>query len=393
MQRISELLIKRLSVRLSPAEEAELKAWRDECEENRRLYDRLTDPASLKKSLDLWHMVDTARPCRDMQNHVNLILRRRRIRSYVSIAAAFAAVVVGIAMFLRSDFSLDSSKVGLASGRHQAVTAIDDIKPGVVCATLSDEQGNNIVLQAADTASTANVTAILLDNAPVTTSVTDTVARELCLDVPRGGEFKVQLEDGTEVWLNSASRLYYPATFSGDTRRVRIEGEAYLSVAADSLRPFLVETDNQLVRVYGTAFNIRNYPEEQGVYTTLEHGKVSLRRADDIGGELFLTPGHQAVFNTSDYLVNVRQVNTDVVTSWRKGRFVFEHQTLLRIMQDLSRWYDFDYEFADESLKREEFMGSIPRYSDFTTAISILEKCGGIRFAVADGKVLVGRSE
>ena len=61
-------------------------------------------------------------------------------------------------------------------------------------------------------------------------------------------------------------------------------------------------------------------------------------------------------------------------------------------MQDLSRWYDFDYEIADASLGKEEFMGSIPRYSDFTTAISILEKCGGIRFTVADGKVIVSRT-
>ena len=209
---------------------------------------------------------------------------------------------------------------------------------------------------------------------------------------PRGGEFKVQLEDGTEVWLNSSSKLYYPKTFSGDVRKVRIEGEAYFAVATDSLRPFYVETENQLVRVYGTSFNIRYYPEESEVYTTLEKGRVSLQRADDLGGELFLTPGHQSVFAISDMKVRVRPVNTDVVTSWRKGRFVFEHQTLLRIMQDLSRWYDFDYEIADASLGKEEFMGSIPRYSDFTTAISILEKCGGIRFTVADGKVIVSRT-
>ena len=173
---------------------------------------------------------------------------------------------------------------------------------------------------------------------------------------------------------------------------MRIEGEAYFAVATDSLRPFYVETENQLVRVYGTSFNIRYYPEESEVYTTLEKGRVSLQRADDLGGELFLTPGHQSVFAISDMKVRVRPVNTDVVTSWRKGRFVFEHQTLLRIMQDLSRWYDFDYEIADASLGKEEFMGSIPRYSDFTTAISILEKCGGIRFTVADGKVIVSRT-
>lgn len=383
MQRISELLIKKISSALSPEEEEELQSWRNENEENARLYDRLTDPASLKASLDLWSMVDTQRSCREMQYQVNKMVRHRHVSYYISVAAALAVVLL-LTMFFYSTGDIELQPVAETAGGDSSVTAIEEIKPGVTYATLSDAAGHNVALNASDTAVVASV---LLSGGEC-----DSLDHELCLDVPRGGEFKVQLEDGTEVWLNSSSKLYYPKTFSGDVRKVRIEGEAYFAVATDSLRPFYVETENQLVRVYGTSFNIRYYPEESEVYTTLEKGRVSLQRADDLGGELFLTPGHQSVFAISDMKVRVRPVNTDVVTSWRKGRFVFEHQTLLRIMQDLSRWYDFDYEIADASLGKEEFMGSIPRYSDFTTAISILEKCGGIRFTVADGKVIVSRS-
>lgn len=383
MQRISELLIKKISSALSPEEEEELQSWRNENEENARLYDRLTDPASLKASLDLWSMVDTQRSCREMQYQVNKMVRHRHVSYYISVAAALAVVLL-LTMLFYSTGDVELQPVAETAGGDSSVTAIEEIKPGVTYATLSDAAGHNVALNASDTAVVASV---LLSGGEC-----DSLTRELCLDVPRGGEFKVQLEDGTEVWLNSSSKLYYPKTFSGDVRKVRIEGEAYFAVATDSLRPFYVETENQLVRVYGTSFNIRYYPEESEVYTTLEKGRVSLQRADDLGGELFLTPGHQSVFAISDMKVRVRPVNTDVVTSWRKGRFVFEHQTLLRIMQDLSRWYDFDYEIADASLGKEEFMGSIPRYSDFTTAISILEKCGGIRFTVADGKVIVSRT-
>ena len=356
-----------------------MQSWRNENEENARLYDRLTDPASLKASLDLWSMVDTQRSCREMQYQVNKMVRHY----YISVAAALAVVLL-LTMIFYSTGDIELQPVAETAGGDSSVTAIEEIKPGVTYATLSDAAGHNVALNASDTAVVASV---LLSGGEC-----DSLDHELCLDVPRGGEFKVQLEDGTEVWLNSSSKLYYPKTFSGDVRKVRIEGEAYFAVATDSLRPFYVETENQLVRVYGTSFNIRYYPEESEVYTTLEKGRVSLQRADDLGGELFLTPGHQSVFAISDMKVRVRPVNTDVVTSWRKGRFVFEHQTLLRIMQDLSRWYDFDYEIADVSLGKEEFMGSIPRYSDFTTAISILEKCGGIRFTVADGKVIVSRT-
>lgn len=383
MQRISELLIKKISSALSPEEEEELQSWRNENEENARLYDRLTDPASLKASLDLWSIVDTQRSCREMQYQVNRMVRHRHVSYYISVAAALAVVLL-LTMFFYSTGDIELQPVAETAGGDSSVTAIEEIKPGVTYATLSDAAGHNVALNASDTAVVASV---LLSGGEC-----DSLDHELCLDVPRGGEFKVQLEDGTEVWLNSSSKLYYPKTFSGDVRKVRIEGEAYFAVATDSLRPFYVETENQLVRVYGTSFNIRYYPEESEVYTTLEKGRVSLQRADDLGGELFLTPGHQSVFAISDMKVRVRPVNTDVVTSWRKGRFVFEHQTLLRIMQDLSRWYDFDYEIADASLGKEEFMGSIPRYSDFTTAISILEKCGGIRFTVADGKVIVSRT-
>lgn len=383
MQRISELLIKKISSALSPEEEEELQSWRNENEENARLYDRLTDPASLKASLDLWSMVDTQRSCREMQYQVNKMVRHRHVSYYISVAAALAVVLL-LTMLFYSTGDVELQPVAETAGGDSSVTAIEEIKPGVTYATLSDAAGHNVALNASDTAVVASV---LLSGGEC-----DSLTRELCLDVPRGGEFKVQLEDGTEVWLNSSSKLYYPKTFNGDVRKVRIEGEAYFAVATDSLRPFYVETENQLVRVYGTSFNIRYYPEESEVYTTLEKGRVSLQRADDLGGELFLTPGHQSVFAISDMKVRVRPVNTDVVTSWRKGRFVFEHQTLLRIMQDLSRWYDFDYEIADASLGKEEFMGSIPRYSDFTTAISILEKCGGIRFTVADGKVIVSRT-
>lgn len=382
MHRISELLVKRLTAPLSPEEESELQAWRAESSDNSRLYDRLTDPSELKAALDLWRMVDSERACREMQSHVDRIMRRRTLR-YVSIAAMVAAVVGAGAMLLRNfDMSVDESAV--MARQSEPVTAIEEIKPGVTFATLSDASGHNVALNASDT---AKVAATLITSV----SSNDSVVEDLCLDVPRGSEFKIQLEDGSEVWLNSSSRLYYPKTFRGDERKVRLEGEAYISVATDSLRPFYVETDNQLIRVYGTAFNLRYYPEEKEVYTTLERGSVSLTRTDGKGGEFFLTPGHQAVFGLADSKMRVRPVDTEVVTSWRKGRFVFEHQTLLRIIQDLSRWYDFDYEFADESLKKEEFMGSIPRYSDFTTAISILEKCGGIRFTVNDGRVLISR--
>ncbi|MDE6422518.1 MAG: DUF4974 domain-containing protein, partial [Muribaculaceae bacterium] len=154
--------------------------------------------------------------------------------------------------------------------------------------------------------------------------------------------------------------------------------------------PFIVESANQRVRVYGTEFNIRAYPEDDAVYTTLSSGSISLTPSSG-SGEIFLSPGKQTIFTKATSEAKVRQVDIDRVTGWRHGRFVFEEQTLRQIMRDLARWYDFEYEFADDEAAETIFMGSIPRYSNFKTAIAILEKSGGLAFEVKENRILISR--
>ena len=94
--------------------------------------------------------------------------------------------------------------------------------------------------------------------------------------VPRGGEFQISLEDGTRVWLNSESTLKYPEVFTGTTREVFLEGEAYFEVARNTNCPFIVHTGIQNVRVLGTSFGITNYADDQNLTTTLVNGKVQV---------------------------------------------------------------------------------------------------------------------
>jgi ferric-dicitrate binding protein FerR (iron transport regulator) len=209
------------------------------------------------------------------------------------------------------------------------------------------------------------------------------------LATPRGGEFKVTLEDGTVVWLNAASQLCYPDSFSGNERRVRLIGEAYFHVAKNEKKPFFVETANQIVRVYGTEFDINSYNENKVVYTTLVTGKVSLYPANGSQTELVLTPGHQAQFSKSDASTSVRSVDTDVMTSWIHGMFVFEDQTLEQIMQALGRWYNFTFEFRSKTAASTIFMGSMSRYSDFDDVLKILEQSGDLKFVVNGRHVVI----
>lgn len=382
MNRISQLLLKQLTSSLSPQEREEVNAWIEESEHNRALYERLTSPESVKSSLDMWDMVDGSRACHNMQRRVNARLLPRRILRY-AVAVAILLAAVGFAFMINNSPALEETGSQLMTetkGRDR----IEEIHPGIKKAMLSDNAGRTMVLNEDD--------GVALPEKLIAGKGADK-HQDLCIDVPRGCEFKILLEDGTEVWLNSDSRLYYPQSFTGGERRVKVEGEAYFHVATDSVKPFYVQSGSQIIRVYGTEFNVRSYPEEGEVYTTLESGSIAISRYGTRGGELFLTPGHQAVYNLADSKVKVQEVDTDVITSWKKGRFVFENQTLLRIMQDLSRWYNFEYEFTEPSLEKEMFMGSIPRYSDFSTAIAILEKCGGINFKYTSGVIMISRSD
>lgn len=377
---ISDLIYKSIIGKLTTEERAELDAWVKEDEANGRFLSDITDPAALKSERDSRRLIDSSRPAADMQRRIDAI--RSRSRNRVLLRAASIAAIIGVAGYFAFNFGwsgLSSDKEPIAEVTE---ISIADLKPGKASAILSSSEGHSLVLAASESG---------LETDELLTSPKDKQkeVQDLCLDVPRGGEFKIVLEDSTEVWLNSESQLRYPSTFDKNERRVQVTGEVYFSVKKDPERPFYVESRGQVVKVYGTTFNIKAYPDEEISYTTLETGSISLRQSSGEGGELYLSPGHQAVFNQAEEKVDMKVVNTSVITGWRHGRFVFEEQPLSAIMKDLSRWYDFEYEFSDEALKNVVFMGSIPRYGDFRTAISILEKSGGISFDTSGSKVII----
>ena len=381
-ERISRLLFKSLAGTLSDEERQELDAWRHEDPRHQALYERLHDPAYLEREYRRRKAIDRKRPLGDMQRRIRADRRRQsRVSRYVISTAAAAAVLLLVIL---------GGKIGQhaprPADREPLVAEAPAIRPGATRATLTSETGERISLGASEAANPVRI-----GNQAAKTPAGE-APRQLRLDVPRGGEFRIVLEDSTEVWLNSESRLIYPESFSGQERRVAVTGEAYFKVARDEQRPFWVETDGQLVRVYGTEFNIRSYAEERNVRTTLVSGSIALCKDNAKSGELLLTPGHQALFDKTDQATSVREVDTQVVTSWRHGRFVFENQTLEQIMRDLSRWYDFDYAFEDDALREIVFMGGIPRYGDFATALAILEKSGGLEFQVEGTHVVIARA-
>lgn len=398
-EEIIRILYKRLAGgRLTPGESAMLEEWiAVNPEQRREMADALSDPAHLADEWRVRSMIDCERPMREMQQRLcmaesrdegdnpeecenygylqtemqNALRRRRAIRWT---AAACALLLAGAGAF----FLMNRNPVAPAA-THTATATIEPLRlenltPGASQAIVTTPAGDTIHLSGS--AGSRSMLAAAAAQGP------------LQIDVPRGGEFVVTLEDSTRVWLNSESRLIYPTHFTAQCRRVQVSGEAYFDVTHNADSPFIVESGNQVVKVYGTEFNIRAYPEDDAIYTTLAEGKISLASRNG-GGEIFLFPGRQAIYDKKADSASIRNIDIERVSSWRHGRFVFEEQSLRQIMCDLSRWYDFEYEFADSDAAEKIFMGSIPRYSNFKTAIAILEKSGGLTIDIKDNKVRI----
>lgn len=190
----------------------------------------------------------------------------------------------------------------------------------------------------------------------------------------RGEDVAVVLPDSTQVHLNAMSRLIYPQSFSEVERRVTLEGEALFDVTPSDV-PFVVGTPEMDIEVLGTVFDVSAYPDEAARTVLLE----GLVKVSSLGGsECLLYPGQMAVLLADSSDLNVGDVETDFYTSWTRGRICFRDERLEDIMSVLERWYDFDVDYAEESIKDFRFGCSVNRYEEIDSFIDLLVKTGKI---------------
>lgn len=200
------------------------------------------------------------------------------------------------------------------------------------------------------------------------------------LKTPRGGQYNVVLADGTEVWLNAASSITYPAAFTGKERRVTITGEAYFEVAASAAKPFIVEANGEEVLVLGTHFNINAYEDEQSLNTTLTEGAVLVKSA---AIARLLSPGQQArIPHGSSDIALEKHVDLNDVLAWKNGYFSFDNADIPAVMRQLSRWYNIEVTFEGK-LPEFTYTGQIGRSLTEEQLLKVLTTAG-IHFK-ADG--------
>lgn len=207
--------------------------------------------------------------------------------------------------------------------------------------------------------------------------------------IPRGGEYQVELSDGTMVWLNSETQLKVPTAFVGEERRVFLLGEAYFAVTKDDRKPFIVETDLGNVKVYGTEFNVKRYRDEKQLKATLVEGVIGF--SSDRIGELKLKPGYQLSLTEGAGKPEIKQVKIYNEIAWRNKQFCFENETLEEIARELERWYNVKIVFADPVLKDLVFSGTLSRYGKIETLLRLFEEGVEVKFVVEKDTVKVMR--
>lgn len=379
--KIADLIVKRLEGKLNAKEEQFLEEWKYAREENLVLFHKLSqNPEKMyfKKEVklerankkDVWNQIQTK------------IRRNRRIKvkqQLMKIAAVlFIAFSVGGFLYTINKNAVHHEPIAILPGRNQAMLVLSGGEKYQLNEKVNlKEKGIQISNDSKE-----------LVYSKVTKKVSEDQVVYNTIIIPKGGEYKLTLADGTKIWLNSNSKLRYPSQFGNGDRKVQLEGEAFFHVARDTNHPFIVDVTTAKIKVLGTSFNVNAYNDQDEIFTTLVEGKVEVND-DFYGASQELLPNDQLCFNKLNGKISKKIVDTRLYTAWKDGRFVFKNRSLENIMISLSRWYDVDVFFLTNSIKELKYTGDVARYDNINSILDMIEVTNKVKFTIKDRSVMI----
>ena len=385
-KRIITLILKHTLQIISESEQQELDLWRQADARHETVFEYLSEPENLEKEYRFRKEIDAEQSLERIKEKLwneeketkEVPLHAHRFTTYLYRAAAI------IVLFI----------VGGAYWYHREYTRVTppEISQEV---HLAMEQSRERGVQAAEIITSGMPhQQVITDEERALYHVDEDFAEQLeeakRITTYHNKEYWVTLPDGSLVHLNYNSRLIYPEKF-GDRRDVILEGEAYLMVAKDKSRQFVVHTPKGDVKVYGTEFVVNtgtsteNGNDNKELTVVLVKGSVSFTPTD--GREKMLTPGQELSIVNSQ--LNVSEVDTAPFVAWNEGELVFSDWTLERIMSVIARWYGLDVEFANKDLGNHKFSGSLSRYEDLKPTLETIEMVTGMRLNVNNQKLYI----
>ncbi len=256
------------------------------------------------------------------------------------------------------------------------------------------------------------IAALLLFNNSGTRQQLPPAAAQNLVSTKNGSKSKLQLPDGTQVWLNSGSRIAYGNDFTGATREVTLRGEAYFDVVKDAARPFIIHTDAIDIKVLGTTFNVRSYPDEKVTETALIHGSVEITLHTSPDKKIVLKPSEKLIVkNDSATLVagtvapqssrptpilSLTQVHyadrardsSSMETLWTKNKLVFDGETLQQVALKLERWYGVHVMIQSDKLKSTEYNG-VFEDENLSEVLYALQLTGNFNYTIKKQEVII----
>lgn len=328
----------------------------------------LTDKSLIKERKDQGSQINIQADLKKVSHKINIPIRTRYWR-YA--AAASVAALLATGYFFRNALFSGQSLI------DESTTIVNNhtIEKGTDKAVLTLEDGSTVALEKGKSFQTNNIKSngqeLVYDGSKKKTPE----VKYNYLTIPRGGQYAIKLSDGTHVWLNSETQLKYPAAFvEGSDRKVElVYGEAFFDVSPSTDHngaKFKVLSKNQEIEVLGTEFNVKAYKEETNTYTTLVAGKVTVSSENE---KQNLMPNQQSILNMDANSFTVTTVDVYNEISWKEGVFSFEGKSLEEIMKVLTRWYDMEVVFENETVKNVEFNGSLGKDQSIEEILNIIK--------------------
>ncbi len=383
---IANLIARFIARNITDKELIDLKLWKEASQENNSLFEKLIRPEHYDRFQWMASQYDAQEAWNTFQKRL-LVQKKWKYYSIFTRWYYYAAILLLpllVVYFIRQQSVQDNCLMSIEN--KETVTTIT---PGSSKAILTMADGLQVDLDQSEAFELEEKGAKINKDSSVlkyesATSIQEEVYNQLY--VPKGGEYSLVLNEGTKVYLNAMTTLRFPVHFTGNERRVELQGEAYFEVSPSD-KPFIVQTKETTVEVLGTTFNISSYTQDEFTRTTLVSGrvKVSLNGSNE---SVFIAPSQQAAFNHKTGRLSVLEVDISSDIAWKNGLFYFKDWRLEDIMTCLSRWYDFDITYSDKEIMNYRFGCKFDRYGKITPILELLEKTNKIS-AKVNGKTIV----
>ncbi|MDR1505072.1 MAG: DUF4974 domain-containing protein [Prevotella sp.] len=209
---------------------------------------------------------------------------------------------------------------------------------------------------------------------------------KMIVQVEIGQKAKIQLPDGTHVWLNSASSIAYDNTYNKNERAVYLQGEAYFEVNEDKTCPFIVKSNGISVEALGTSFNVKAYPDDNSITATLLKGSI---RVSSPSQSEILSPDEKLIFSKSNgKFIRSILLDAEKSTSWVNGQLAFEQERLEDIAKMLERMYNVRVHFASNELKNLRFSGTV-KNNNLENVLQLIAFVSPIRYSLENDTTII----